>query len=580
MRFVVVLVVLGPLLGCIPEKKSKTGSDTAAPADTSTPDLAGDTAAPADTSTPDLAGDTVAPADTSTPDLAGDTTAPVDTATPDLKLDVLPDAPEDSTVMADALLDSGPDSSTTDTTPEVVSADTPSETTPTDIEPGDECEDDNDTPWDGCTNGNISEFRINTHTDQDQRRPSLAILENGSFVVVWESCPVDWDGGAELPSQDLTGCGVYARVYQGNGAPAGDELQLNIMEVEYDQWYPHVVAVKGGFAVSWISYVEGQGFDPVVKLFWDQNSPVADAIRLVDSHSTAHGRSRVSVLDDLTFLMTWIGYDEPLDQYQVYARQYSHQGDYDFFSAGNQVLSPDVPQGEDTPSIWRANNDHFIVLYDVSDLAGSILNAQLFLPDGSLLGDAHTVNQAPYDGMLPATARTWGNAGTFVTARYHSNDEGGYDIAIRRHETDGAPVGIDYAVKPDDGSSIRYPHMDVFPGGEDGPQRMALAWQVEGTSGFPDPEDVFVNRYEINPTTGKPTALGPDERCNIYSPGSQAKPEVGVFPNGRYVVVWESCPFNFDPDQTVGDGQDEPGCGVFAQLFDENGEKVAPATPQ
>lgn len=449
-----------------------------------------------------------------------------------------------------------------------------------DIPPGLICDDGNEIPWDGCTDGLASEFRVNTTWEQDQRSPALAVLQNDRFIIVWQSCPVDWDGYTE-ESQDLTGCGIFARLFEKNGFPAGDEFQVNILEVDYHQYHPAVVDAKGGFAISWLSYNDEDDFAPVVKLYWDASSPIADEVRLEGSGSDGSHQARLSILDDLTVLLAWEGiYHDPdteEDYGVVYAQRVADAGGYNFVTDPLFLLSDQVPQGEAGPSLWRANNDNFIALYDVSTPGGAQLYTQLVLPDGQLSGTAHQVNQVEDDGMLPATARTWGDAGSFVTTRFHSNGDGGFDIAVRRHEADGTPIGIDYFIAPEAGDSIVHPEMDVFPGGETGPKRLALAWQREATLGLPDPEDVFVARVELDDNTGKPKRLGSDAQCNRYQKGSQARPMVGVLPDNHYVVVWESCPFNFDPDATVGVGQDGSGCGVYAQLFDENGDKIAPS---
>jgi hypothetical protein len=50
-----------------------------------------------------------------------------------------------------------------------------------------ECEDGNAMPWDGCTDGGVSEFVVNSYTVGDQVSPSVASLDDGGFVVAWHS---------------------------------------------------------------------------------------------------------------------------------------------------------------------------------------------------------------------------------------------------------------------------------------------------------------------------------------------------------------------------------------------------------
>jgi len=52
------------------------------------------------------------------------------------------------------------------------------------------------------------EFRVNTHTDNEQANPTITALADGGFVVSWQSY-----------DQDGNGSGIYAQRYDANGTP-------------------------------------------------------------------------------------------------------------------------------------------------------------------------------------------------------------------------------------------------------------------------------------------------------------------------------------------------------------------------
>lgn len=102
-----------------------------------------------------------------------------------------------------------------------------------------------------------SEFRVNTHTANEQRFPSVAALSNGGFVVIWNSY-----------GQDRSGYGVYGQRYSAKGAPVGGEFRVN-KTTAGDQERPSVAALGGGdFVVTWASDdgsfkgIFGQRFSP------------------------------------------------------------------------------------------------------------------------------------------------------------------------------------------------------------------------------------------------------------------------------------------------------------------------------
>jgi hypothetical protein len=85
------------------------------------------------------------------------------------------------------------------------------------------------------------ELAVNTTTAGDQFEPSVAIAENGHFLVVWTSA-----------GQDGSGFGVYARLYSQSGVPLTGELQINVTTLGHQQ-YPAVADLDttNGFVVVW-----------------------------------------------------------------------------------------------------------------------------------------------------------------------------------------------------------------------------------------------------------------------------------------------------------------------------------------
>ncbi|MCP3960896.1 MAG: ricin-type beta-trefoil lectin domain protein [bacterium] len=76
-------------------------------------------------------------------------------------------------------------------------------------------------------------------------RPSVSVLADGGFVVVWTS--------RHSSSTDSSGNSIQGRRFAADGTAVGGELQINT-STAFDQWYPSASALpNGGFVVVWYS---------------------------------------------------------------------------------------------------------------------------------------------------------------------------------------------------------------------------------------------------------------------------------------------------------------------------------------
>jgi hypothetical protein len=103
-----------------------------------------------------------------------------------------------------------------------------------------------------------SEIPINTYTSGNQRRPSVAIADDGTFLVAWDSSN----------AQDGEGTGVFAQRFARDGARIGTELQVNRF-TSGAQEVSQVAAAAEGFVIVWesdlansnVATINGQRFD-------------------------------------------------------------------------------------------------------------------------------------------------------------------------------------------------------------------------------------------------------------------------------------------------------------------------------
>ncbi|WP_136684007.1 calcium-binding protein [Falsirhodobacter xinxiangensis] len=89
----------------------------------------------------------------------------------------------------------------------------------------------------------MADFLVNTLTDRSQDRPDVAVLADGSFVVVWASDYYNSDRDIDVEY-------IAMQRYSASGARIGNETIVS--DLAYEAEAPSVTALPdGGFAISW-----------------------------------------------------------------------------------------------------------------------------------------------------------------------------------------------------------------------------------------------------------------------------------------------------------------------------------------
>lgn len=191
------------------------------------------------------------------------------------------------------------------------------------------------------------------------RSPEVAVLTDGRFVVVWQevlTSPVD-------EFQDTDG-GVFARIYNADGTPAAETIQVNgWMPGLQDS--PQVAAtVDGGFTVSFNS-----------RTMWGSFPLDIDAFAV----SFDAG-----------------GAIKPFFDAQGNVQQY-------------RDIDPDNPGGPDSGSFLIDAGNGYIALVQEADTATALTTIRLLGPDGTVVGTATHSDLEIFDKITSITRLEGGN---------------------------------------------------------------------------------------------------------------------------------------------------------------------------
>ena len=278
-------------------------------------------------------------------------------------------------------------------------------------------------------NGNPigTEIAVNDHVLKDQMSPSVAMADDGSFVIVWAS-----------EDQDGDGFGVFGTRFDalGNkldvpGQPVGThEFQINV-HFTGDQLDPAIaIDATGNFVVTWTSNDDQAGANSKSDIFY----------RRYDSAGNSLDATDILVNSQISF-----------DQYD---------SSVDMSDAGQFVVS------------WTANGNQ--------DGDGLGVYAQKFAADGTSIGSEILVNSETSDDQYDASVAIDGSGGFVVvfTAKNHPLGTGNEVIIAQLFNTGNTKIGDEILVSAGLESFVNLaPSVDMTDNGQ-----FVVTWTNDNTN--------------------------------------------------------------------------------------------------
>jgi phosphoheptose isomerase len=187
--------------------------------------------------------------------------------------------------------------------------------------------------FDAAGNGQGDDFVVNTATSGDQLFGSVAIDQNGQFVIAWE-------GAGEGDTS-----GIFARRFGASGQPLdATGLRINTFTTN-GQSRPVVASDKdGNFVVAWHGAGTGDG-DGVFSRKFSSDGVAIDATELRVNTATTGGRSDVSVARGVSgeFVLAWTSGSQDGSSTGVFAQRYGFAPSLTAFGAAVAYREGAVP---------------------------------------------------------------------------------------------------------------------------------------------------------------------------------------------------------------------------------------------
>ncbi|MBL4666345.1 MAG: hypothetical protein JKY04_03125, partial [Sneathiella sp.] len=286
-----------------------------------------------------------------------------------------------------------------------------------------------------------SEFHINTYIGGDQRESQVTRLNDGGFIVTWHS-----------DNQDGSGRGIYAQRYDAQGVSNGPEFKINSTTTN-DQHEPSIASLtNGGFVVTWHSTAQdSDGSTGIYGQRYDAQGLASGNEFQINTHiANAQTNSSVAGLTNGGFIVTWQSAGQDNSLTGVYGQRYDAQGatEGNEFKANTHNTSHKI-----RPTVAGLTNGEFVIAWDAEDQDSSDnsmgLYGQRYDPQGQAKGSEFHINSYTTDIQRNIYLSRLNSGGFIVgwTSEWQDSNWGG--IYAKRYEL--TPVtGDNYTVQAND----------------------------------------------------------------------------------------------------------------------------------
>ena len=310
--------------------------------------------------------------------------------------------------------------------------------------------------FDQSGNEVVNEFLVNEYTNGDQEYPSVTVLNDGTFVVVWAR----YDGAGD---------GVFMRRYNEDGSEyiGGEFVGGEVMtsdDVSTSAGHPTGSALNGGGFVVAYRGDDISGSQGVVAKIYDQNgNSLGNEFPVNNLHTVGlqllnpYGEG-VASLNGGGFVAVWEGWDQySSGDKEIMARIYTDNGT----PLGDEfVVNNDDDIGvQDNASIAKLENGDFVVVWRSinSNATDHSVMARRFDSTGNPTTNSFQVNVntslISRDGLeewYPSVAGLSGGGyvitwGTFVQGQFMTTDDN--DVYAQEYGADNSIVDSEFLVR-------------------------------------------------------------------------------------------------------------------------------------
>jgi len=230
--------------------------------------------------------------------------------------------------------------------------------------------------------------QVNTTTDSAQTLPRIAMHEDGSFLVVWQSRePEPVYNGAGYPW-------IRTQAFDANAQPiGGEQLMYSTSTGAQNDRHADVAALPGGgYVVVWaqggsdLSVAPDTNRSIMARLLSSNGTPNGDAFVVNSTIGASENDPTVTELDDGGFLVAWELYPD------VFGRRFNAAGEP--VTDDYQLSTRDFTRRQSDPDLTRGAEGRILLVWagPEGSSGGSEVWGRMFSPTLDPLGDDFQIN--------------------------------------------------------------------------------------------------------------------------------------------------------------------------------------------
>lgn len=294
---------------------------------------------------------------------------------------------------------------------------------------------------DGSKRG--GEFIINTTHANNQETPAIAVLNDGRFVVAW----TDRSGANGEPAS-----GIRARIYSMNGDGIGDDFAIHEPRAGGQYSVSLSATANGGFVATYTDDATGSGTDRnILAQAYDANLSRLGAETYVNGTVAGNQEgSKVIGLKDGRYVVFYQDSSQSLDDPNAATiRGRIVNADGQPAEGTTEFVVPSSRGSKIDPNAVRLADGRFVVVWthlntNTGDGSGTAVKAQIYNADGTMSGGEFVVNTTTQDHQVsPLVTATIDGGFAVAFTHYPDNDATERHIRVATFTADGTRTGPD-----------------------------------------------------------------------------------------------------------------------------------------
>jgi hypothetical protein len=403
--------------------------------------------------------------------------------------------------------------------------------------------------WMDIRNGNYDIYAQRYNASGNPLGANFKVNDDaGTLDQRYPAIGVDGVGNFVITWQDFRDVisDIYAQRYQSAGVSQGSNFKVNDDYGTAVQNFPAIaIDSSGKFIIIWEDHRFDLGGDIYLQRYSSSGTPVGSNLMVNDDGGTTNQiQPTVAMNGSGNSVVTW--QDLRNNNYDIYAQRYDPLGNP---QGSNLKVNDDVGTSPQiSPASAMANSGNFVITWQDYRNGDFDIYAQMYQSDGSPLGSNFKVNDDVGTTHQYSPAVAMDNSGNFVIT-WQDLRNGNYDINAQRYDLSGIPLGSNFKVNDDLDTLYQYGPVIAM----DSSGNFVITWYDYRNGNY----DIYAQRYDFSGTS-----LGSNFKVNDDAETAlQVLPAIAMDGSGKFVIAWR-------------DDRNTDKYDVYAQRYDSSGNPI------